>query len=287
MIVDLQTHLNELGFGVVTPFIYQVRGGAVPIGTTGTVRIIIAGNNDFCVTDIWVFMKAAGAEGGDFTMRDIHNNVDFQNRSMPVDTGAATLPKVPIQTIPGQPSMLTLPWVLPAGAIMEFTAFARFVGITNFDIILDGYKLDTVNGHVPYRPMVYMFNGNVNDLAANTYNEFQEILISGPSDFYCTLISSNWDRAAVGVDVRELVTDNTSGQVYSKRQIVGDRLLPRPYDDSFETSLPLPFVVKNGTTLRRQVSNVGAAATRRPELFVFGWFDTRSEEQRKRSTFNV
>jgi hypothetical protein len=288
MIVDLQTHLDELGFGVVTPFTYQVRGGAVAIGTTGIVQIIIAGNNDFCVTDIWVLMKGVGgAEGGDFTMRDIHNNVDFQNRIMPVDTGVVDLPKVPIQTIPGEPSMLTLPWILPAGAVMEFTAFARYGGITNFDVVLDGYKLDTIGGHVPYRPMVYMFNGSVNDLAANTYNEFQEVLISGPSALYCTMLSSNWDTGAANVDVRELITDGTTGHVYSKRQIVGDRLLPRPYDDSFETSLPLPFVIKNGTTLRRQVSNVGAAATRRPEFFVFGWFDTRSDAQLKRSTFDV
>jgi len=289
MIVDLQTHLDELGFGVVTPFTYQVRGGAIPlIGTTVTVQIIIAGNNDFCVTDIWVFMKNLGVgEGGDFRMRDAHNNVDFQNRIMPVDTGVADRPKVPIQTIPGEPSMLTLPWIIPAGAVMEFTVTPRFGGITNFDVILDGYKLDTVGAHVPYQPMVYMFNGAVNDLAANTYNTFQEVLISGPSDFYCTLISSNWDRGAVGEEVRELVTDCTSGHVYSKRQIVGDRLLPRPYDDAFETSLPLPFVIKNGTTLRRQVSNVGINNTRRPEFFVFGWYDTRSEAQLERSTFDV
>lgn len=287
MQVDLKTHLTELGFGVVTPFTYQVRGGAVLIGATGVVNIVIAGNNDFCVTNVWVFMKTAGAEGGDFTMRDIHNNVDFQNRVMPVDTGTATRPKVPIQTIPGEPSMLSLPWIIPAGAVMEFTAFARFVGIANFDVVLDGYKLDTVRANVPYRPFVYMFNGAVNDLAANTYNEMQEILVAGPSDFYCTLVSSNWDRAAVNVDIRELLTDGTSGNVYTRKEIVGDRMWPRPYNDSFETKLPLPFIIKNGSALRRQISNVGTALERRPELFLFGWFDTRSDEQKKRSSFHV
>lgn len=287
MNVDLYTHLAELGLGVKTPFTYQVRGGTVNIGTTSAIQIVIDGANDFCVTDIWVFAKQAGAEGGDFIMRDMTNNIEFQNLIMPLDTGTVTRPKVPIQTIQGEPSMLTLPWIIPAGSVMQFTAFARYAAITNFDVILDGYKLTSKGANIPYRPFVYLFNGNVNDLAANTYNVFQEIIVAGPSDFICTLISSNWDRTAANVDIRELITNATAGDVLTRKDIVDDRVLPRPYSDSFETHFPVPIIIKNGSAIRRQVSNVGTAAERRPELFVFGYFDTRSADQKKRSSFHV
>lgn len=287
MYVDLLTHLDELGFGVKTPFTYSVQGGVVNIATTGTIELIIDGATDFCVTNIWVIAKNAGVEGFDFIMRDIRNNVEFQNRIMPLDTGTATRPKVPYQTIQGEPSMLSLPWIIPAGSVLQFSLYARYAATQYFDVVLEGYKLNTRGANVPWKPFVYLFNGNVDDLAANTYNVFQEVTINGPSDFICTLISSNWDRSAVNVDVRETLTDAGNGFVYFRKQIEGDRLLPRPYNDSFETTLPVPLVMPNGTVLRRQVSNYGTVAERRPELFVFGYFDTRTEEQKKRSSFNV
>jgi len=284
MQVDLFTHLAELGFGVVTPFTYQVRGGAVPIGTAGAVNIIIDGGNDFCVTDIFVFVKGALlTEGADYRMRDITNNVDFQNIAMPVDTGTADRPKIPIQTVPGQPSMLDLPWVLQAGTVMEFTTFARFVAIDNFDVVLKGYKLDTVGGNVPYLPYVYMFNGSVADVNADTYGVKQEITIQGPSNFLCTCVAPNWDRTAANVDIRETFMIGNTGQSVSKRVLQYGLGLPRPYDDAFEVSFALPWVIDNGSSLARELSNYGAANERRPELFLFGYFDTRSNAQRARS----
>lgn len=284
MQVDLLTHLAALGFGVVTPFTYQVRGGAVLIGTPGAVQIIIDGGNDFCVTDIFVFVKGAGlTEGADFRMRDITNNVDFQNVTMPVDTGTADRPKIPIQTVPGQPSMLDLPWILQAGTVMEFTAFARYVAIDNFDVVLNGYKLNTVGGHVPYLPYVYMFNGSVANLAADTYGVKQEIRVQGPSDFLCTCVASNWDRTAANVDIREMFMSGKTGASVSKRILQYGLALPRPYGDAFEVSFPVPWTIPNGSPLAREISNYGTANERRPELFLFGFFDKRTEAQKERS----
>lgn len=281
MKVDLLHHLAELGFGVVTPFTYQVRGGGVPIGTAATINIIIDGGNDFCVTDIFVFMKGAGgAEGGDFRMRDVTNNIDFQNLVMPVDTGVADRPKIPIQTMPGQPSVLELPWILQAATVMEFTAFARFGAIDNFDVILKGYKLNTVRRNVPYLPYVYLLNGNVNDVAPDTYGVFQETTVQGPSDFLCQCITSNWDRTAPNLDIRETLTNGKTGMNLSKRILQFGLCLPRPYDDSFEVSFPAPWQIPNNSALRREISNYGIANARRPEMFVFGYFDTRDDEQK-------
>ena len=281
MKVDLLTHLAELGFGVVTPFTYQVRGGGVPIGTTSTIEIVIDGGNDFCVTDIFVFMKnAGGGEGGDFRMRDSTNNIDFQNLTMPVDTGSADRPKIPIQTIPGQPSVLQLPWVLQAATVMQFTAFARFGTIQNFDVILNGYKLDTLRANVPYQPYVYLFNGPVDDIAGETFGVFQESIIQGSSDFLCFSITSNWDTSAVNVDIRETLRNGSIGQAISKRVLRFGRSLPRPYDDSFEVYFPLPWHIPNNSALSRELSNHGLVPERRPEMFVFGYFDTRSETQK-------
>lgn len=284
MKVDLLTHLAELGFGVVTPFTYQVRGGAVAPTTYATISIVIDGGNDFCVTDIFVFVKDIGlGEGADFRMRDRTNNVDFQNVAMPVDTGAIARPKIPIQTVPGQPSMLDLPWILQAGTVMDFTGYSRFVSIHEFDVILKGYKLDTVGGHVPYLPYVYMFNGSVADLAGDTYGVKQEITIQGPSNFLCTCVAPNWDRAATNVDIRETFMIGNTGRSVSKRVLQYGLGLPRPYDDAFEVSFALPWVIQNGSSLAREMSNYGASNARRPELFLFGYFDTRSNAQRERS----
>ena len=284
MQVNLLRHLAELGFGVVTPFTYQVLSRTIPIGTTRTVQIVIDGGNDFCVTDIFVFMKGAGlTEGGDFRMRDITNNVDFQNVTMPVDTGTADRPKIPIQTVPGQPSMLDLPWILQAGTVMEFTAFARYVAMNEFGVILDGYKLNTVGGHVPYLPYVYMFNGSVADVGADTYGVKQEIRVQGPSDFLCTCVASNWDIAAPNVDIRESVMDGKAGNSLSKRVLQYGLALPRPYDDAFEVSFSVPWQIANGSPLARELSNYGTANARRPELFMFGFFDKRTQAQKERS----
>jgi len=282
MKIDLLHHLTELGFGVVTPFTYQVRGGAVAPTTAATIHIIIDGGNDFCVTDIFVFVKDfGGLEGADFRMRDATNNIDFQNLVMPIDSGAADRPKIPIQTVPGQSSSLTLPWILQAATVMEFTAYSRFVAIHNFDVILKGYKLNTVRGNVPYIPYVYLLNGNVNDIAADTYGVFQEAIVQGPSDFLCTCITSNWDRLLPNVDIRETLTNGRTSLNLSKRILQFGTSLPRPYDDSFEVSFPAPWHIPNNSALRREVSNYGAANARRPEMFVFGYFDTRDGYRQK------
>ena len=281
MKIDLLHHLTELGFGVVTPFTYQVRGGVVPIGTAATVHILIDGGSDFCVTDLFVFAKGAlGTEGADFRMRDVTNNIDFQNLTMPIDTGTADRPKIPVQTVPGQPSVLDLPWILQAATVMEFTAFARFVAIDDFDVILKGYKLSTAGGNVPYIPYVYLLNGNVNDIAADTYGVFQEAIVQGPSDFTCLCITSNWDRLAANTDIRETLTNGKTSLNLSKRILQFGTSLPRPYDDSFEVSFPAPWHIPNNSALRREVSNYGAANARRPEMFVFGYFDTRDDRQK-------
>lgn len=281
MKVDLLHHLAELGFGVVTPFTYQARGGGVLIGTAATINIIIDGGNDFCVTDIFVFMKdAVGGEGFDFRMRDVTNNIDFQNLTMPVDTGTADRPKIPIQTIPGQPSVLELPWILQAATVMEFTAFARFGAIVNFDVVLKGYKLNTARHNVPYLPYVYLLNGNVNDVAGDTYGVFQEAIVQGPSDFSCQCITSNWDRLLANLDIRETLTNGKTSVPLSKRILQFGLGLPRPYDDSFEVSFPTSWIIPNNSALKREVSNYGAANARRPEVFVFGYFDTRDERQK-------
>jgi len=280
MQVNLLAHLRALGFEPLYPRTYIARGGIVAIGTTSPPLDIVIGNNDFCVTDLWVLLKAgAGAEGFDLTLRNSKTDYQFSNVPTAFDTGAAAQRRtIPYQTVVGMPSLFELPFILNAGDRIEAVAFARYVASLYFDVVLNGYVLNTLGAPVPYLPKWYHFNGAVNDLAADTYSVQQEVTIQGPSDFLCWCISSNWDLGAAGEDVRETLTNQRSGHSYTKKLILGGGCFPRPQDTVAESVFPVPFKIENGSVLLRDMSNFGAAATRRPELTLFGYFDLRDRE---------
>ena len=174
--------------------------------------------------------------------------------------------------------MFQLPFILNAGDRIEATLFARYVAAGIFIVVLNGYVLNTVGAPIPYLPKWYHFNGAVNDLAPNTYSVQQEVTVQGPSDFLCWCISSNWDVGAANEDVRETLTNQSDGHSYTKKQILGGGCFPRPEDTVAESVFPVPFKIRNGSVLMRDLSNFGTAATRRPELTVFGYFDLRDRE---------
>lgn len=276
MDVALREHLALLGFEPLRYRCYAARGGGIAIGTANTLTIKIGGH-DFCITDLFVFLKNVGlGEGGDFRLRNVTDDYDYSNVISPFDTGTVDLPKIPYQTMPGSPSLLQLPWIVHAGDELSAYGFARFAAVNNFDVVLKGYELNTVGADIPYRPKWYHLNGHLYDLPATTFNIEQEVVISGQSDLICFCISSNWDRA-VGIDVRETLENRGTGEAYTKRIIEDSRVFPRPYDTVQETVFPLPFKIPNGSTILRTMSNHGAVPARRPELTIFGYYDLRKE----------
>lgn len=278
MRVDLLPHLRALGFEPLYPKTYIGRGGNVPMVTAVTQEIVI-GNNDFCVTDLWVLMKdAGGGEGGDLTIRNLTTDYDYSNVPAPMDTGIGDRPNVPLQTVPGMPSMFELPFILNAGDRIEITAYSRFVAHDYFDVVLNGYVLNTVRAPIPYLPKWYHFNGAIADIAATTFSVQQEVTIAGPSDFLCWCISSNWELGAAAVDIRETIVNQSDGHSYTKKLILHGGCFPRPYDTVAEVAFPVPFKIRNGSVLMRDMSNWGVGAARRPELTVFGYFDLRGKE---------
>lgn len=284
MQVNLLAQLRALNFEPLYPRSYIGRiipgpGGAVPIGTQGTLEIVI-GNNDFCVTDLFVLAKGPGAtEGFDLTLRNSKTDYNYSNVPSPLDTGAvAQRETIPYQTLTGMPSLFELPFVLNAGDRIEATLFARYVAADYFIVVLNGYVLNTVHAPIPYLPKWYHFNGAINDLAATTFGVQQEVTINGASDFLCWCISSNWDVGAANVDIRESLTNQTAGQSYTKKVVEFGGSFPRPGDTVAEVVFPIPFKIGNGSVLLRDLSNFGTAAERRPELTVFGYFDLRDRE---------
>jgi hypothetical protein len=249
------------------------------MGTAGVFEIVI-GSHDFCVTDLFVLAKGAGAtEGFDLTLRNSKTDYNFSNVPSPLDTGAVVLREtIPYQTLPGMPSMFQLPFILNAGDRIEATLFARYVAAGYFDVVLNGYVLNTVGAPVPYLPKWYHFNGAVNDLAATTFNVNQEVTINGPSDFLCWSISSNWDVGAAGVDIRESVMNEKTGQSFTRKVVQYGGCFLRPGDAVAEPVLPIPFKIPNGSVLMRSMSNFGAVPERRPEFTLFGYFDQRDRE---------
>jgi len=280
MRVNLLSHLRALGFEPLHPKTYIGRGGNVPIATAVTQEIVIGGN-DFCVTDLWVLFKdVAGGEGFDLTIRNLTTGYDYSNVPSPMDTGAVVLRRtIPYQTVVGMPSLFQLPFILNAGDRIEITGFARYVAAAHFDVVLNGYVLNTVNAPPPYLPKWYHFWGVRPDwLAATTFNVDQEITINGPSDLLCWCISSNWDVGAAAEDVRETLVNQSEGHSYTKKLILDGGCFPRPQDTVAESVFPIPFKIPNGSVLMRDVSNWGAGGARRPELTVFGYFDLRERE---------
>ncbi len=280
MQVNLLAHLRALNFEPLYPRTYIARGGIVPMGTASPPLEIVIGNNDFCVTDLWVLLKAAGAaEGFDLTLRNSKTDYQFSNVASPFDTGAVVQRRtIPYQTVVGMPSLFQLPFILNAGDRIEAVAFSRYVAAAYFDVVLNGYVLNTLGARVPYLPKWYHFNGAVNDLAADTYSVQQEVTIQGPSDFLCLSISSNWDVGAANQDVRESLTNQNTGQSFTRKVIQYGGCFLRPEDTVAEVVFPVPFKIRNGSVLMRDVSNFGTALTRRPELTVFGYFDLRDRE---------
>lgn len=275
MKVDLRAHLQALGFHPVRRFSYVARGGGVPIGTDRDVQIVIGGR-DFCVTDLFLLFKAAGGgEGFDFRLRNETLNWDYSNRISPLDTGTADRPKIPYQTMPGSPSLFNLPFIVNARDVLTAYGFARFVAANYFDVVLTGYELNTVGAKIPYLPRWYHFNGEEYDLPATTFAVEQEVNVSGPSDFICFCVSSNWDNAAAGIDVRESLENRKTAERFTKRVMVNSLPFPRPYDTVQDVVFPVPFKIPSGSALRRVLSNHGAVPARRPELTVFGYYDVR------------
>ena len=285
MQVNLLAHLRALNFEPLYPRSYIERivpgvGGAVPLGTQGVLEIVI-GNHDFCVTDLFVFAKAIPgfAEGFDLTLRNSKTDYNYSNVPSPLDTGAVVQREtIPYQTLPGMPSMFQLPFILNAGDRIEATLFARYVAAGIFIVVLNGYVLNTVGAPIPYLPKWYHFNGAVNNLAATTFNVNQEVTINGPSDFVCWCISSNWDVGAAGVDIRESLRNEKTGQFFTKKVVQFGGCFLRPGDTVVEPTFPIPFKIPNGSVLMRDLSNFGAVPERRPELTVFGYFDQRDRE---------
>lgn len=279
MRVNLLAHLRALNFEPLYPRSYIGRGGQVVLGTLGVFEIVI-GVHDFCVTDLFVLAKGAGAtEGFDLTLRNSKTDYNYSNVPSPLDTGAAALREtIPYQTLPGMPSMFQLPFILNAGDRIEATLFARYVTADYFDVILNGYVLNTVGAPIPYLPKWYHFNGAVNDLAATTFNINQEVSINGPSDFLCWCMSSNWDVGAAGLDIRESVRNEMTGNSYTKKVVQYGGCFLRPDDTVAESVFPIPFKIPNGSVLMRDLSNFGAVPERRPEFTVFGYFDQRDRE---------
>jgi len=275
MNVDLRSHLQALGFQPIRRFSYVARGGGVPIGTAHNMQIVIGGR-DFCITDLFLLFKDAGAgEGFDFSLRNETRNWDYSNRISPIDMGVGNLPKIPYQTLPGSPSLFHLPFIVNARDVLTIYGYARYAAADYFDVILGGYDLNTVGADVPYLPRWYHFWGEQPDwLAATTFAVEQEINISGPSDFLCFCMSSNWSTAA-GIDIRETLGNRKTAERFTKRVMVDALPLPRPYNTVGEVTFPIPFKIPSGSTLLRNVSNHGAVAARRPELTVFGYFDVR------------
>ena len=279
MQVNLLAHLRALNFEPLYPRSYIGRGGVVNIGTVGVFEIVI-GTHDFCVTDLVVLAKAVGgAEGFDLTLRNSKTDYNYSNVPSPLDTGAAVAREtIPYQTLPGMPSMFQLPFILNAGDRIEATLFARFVTANDFDVVLNGYVLNTVGAPIPYLPKWYHFNGPVANLAATTFNVNQEVTINGPSDFLCWCISSNWDVGVPGVDIRESLRNEKTGQFFTKKVVQFGGCFLRPGDTVAEPTFPIPFKIPNGSVLMRNLSNFGAVPERRPELTVFGYFDQRDRE---------
>jgi hypothetical protein len=275
MRIDLLRSLRELGFEPVQLFSYAGRFGNIPIGTsvTGTITI---GSRDFCVTELWLLIKGVGgSEGSDFLLKNETQGWEYSNRISPIDTGTNDRPKIPYQTEPGQPSMIELPWIINAGDTLSCYGFARFGAVNYFDVVLHGYKLNTTGAHVPYWPRWYHFNGHLTDLAATTFGVEQQITVSGPSDFVCLSACSNWDTGAANVDVRESLVNRSEGNSYSRKVMLEARPLLKPYNTRQEAAYGIPFKIRNNSTLIRTVSNYGTANQRRPELTLFGYFDTR------------
>lgn len=276
MRVNLLAHLRGLGFEPLYPRSYIGRGGIVGIGTAGTFEIVI-GHKDFCVTDLFVLAKGAGAaEGFDLTLRNAKTDWNYSNVPSPLDTGAVPQREtIPYQTLAGMPSLFELPFILNAGDRIEATLVARFIAANYFDVVLNGYVLNTVGAKIPYVPKWYHFNGVDYNLPADTYSVNQEVTINGPSDFLCWCISSNWDVGAPGVDIRESLRNEKTGTFYTKKVVELGGCFPRPGDAVAETVFPIPFKIENGAVLFRDLSNFGAVPEVRPELTVFGYFDQR------------
>lgn len=275
MKVDLRSHLRTLGFEPIRRYSYIARGGGVPIATAHNMQIVIGGR-DFCITDLFLlFRDVGGGEGFDFSLRNETLNWDYSNLISPIDAGVGTRPNVPYQTLAGSPSLCQLPFIVNARDVLTIHGFARYAAAAYFDVILNGYDLNTVGAHIPYRPRWYHFWGHQPDwLGAATFAVEQEINVSGPSDFLCFCISSDWERAA-GIDVQETLENRKTGERFTQRVMVDSLPFPRPYDTVQEVVFPLPFKIPRGSTLRRTLSNHGAVAARRPELTLFGYYDTR------------
>jgi len=235
----------------------------------------VIGGRDFCITDLFLLFKGpGGTEGFDFNLRNETRNWDYSNRMSPIDTSVNDRPKIPYQTMPGSPSLFQLPFIVNARDVLTAYGYARFGPADYFDVILGGYELNTVGADVPYLPKWYHFNGVDHNIAGVTFGVEQEINISGPSDFLCFCISSNWPLG-IGVDIRETLENRYTAEHFTKRVMVESLPFPRPYDTVGEVTFPIPFKIPNGSTLLRRLSNHGAAGAGRPELTVFGYFDTR------------